>query len=64
MILGHEAVGRIDKVGTNVRERQLGERVGVAWIYSAGGTEDTPPELIEAIIDTTPAWRQVVAALS
>ena len=37
MILGHEAVGRIDKVGTNVRERQLGERVGVAWIYSACG---------------------------
>ena len=37
MILGHQAVGLIDKVGANVSTRQLGERVGVAWIYSACG---------------------------
>lgn len=37
MILGHQAVGRIDKVGADVSTRQLGERVGVAWIYSACG---------------------------
>ena len=37
VILGHQAVGQIDKVGTNVNTRQLGERVGVAWIYSACG---------------------------
>ncbi|MFK5925007.1 MAG: alcohol dehydrogenase, partial [Desulfuromusa sp.] len=34
--------------------------LGATW---AGGTEDTAPELMEAIIDTTPAWRPVVAAL-
>ncbi|NOQ52932.1 MAG: zinc-binding alcohol dehydrogenase family protein [Desulfuromonadaceae bacterium] len=37
VILGHQAVGRIDKVGADVSTRQLGERVGVAWIYSACG---------------------------
>lgn len=37
MIPGHQAVGRIDKLGDAVSERQLGERVGVAWIYSACG---------------------------
>ncbi len=37
MIPGHQAVGRIDKLGAGVSERQLGDRVGVAWIYSACG---------------------------
>ncbi len=37
MILGHQAVGLIDRVGDNVSEKKLGERVGVAWIYSACG---------------------------
>ena len=37
VILGHQAVGQIDMVGANVSTRQLGERVGVAWIYSACG---------------------------
>jgi len=34
--------------------------LGAAW---AGGTEDAPPEPPRAIIDTTPAWRPVLAAL-
>lgn len=38
VILGHQAVGRIDKLGEGVDERQIGERVGVAWIYSACGS--------------------------
>jgi len=37
VVLGHQAVGVIDKLGINVTTRQLGERVGVAWIYSACG---------------------------
>lgn len=37
VILGHQAVGRIDKIGRQVTDRQLGERVGVAWIFSACG---------------------------
>lgn len=35
--------------------------LGAAW---AGGTEDPPPEPPHAIIDTTPAWRPVLAALA
>ena len=37
VILGHQAVGRIDRVGENVSGSRIGERVGVAWIYSACG---------------------------
>ncbi|MBN1957905.1 MAG: zinc-dependent alcohol dehydrogenase family protein [Desulfuromonadales bacterium] len=37
VILGHQAVGCIDKVGENVATSRLGERVGVAWIFSACG---------------------------
>jgi propanol-preferring alcohol dehydrogenase len=37
IILGHQAVGRIDKIGPDAHDRQLGERVGVAWIYSTCG---------------------------
>lgn len=37
MILGHQAVGVIDKVGVAISEERLGERVGVAWIFSACG---------------------------
>lgn len=38
VIPGHQAVGRIDKLGAEVGDRYAGERVGVAWIYSACGT--------------------------
>lgn len=37
VIPGHQAVGCIDKLGSRVSGRQLGERVGVAWIHSACG---------------------------
>lgn len=37
IIPGHQVVGRIDKLGLGVSDRRLGERVGVAWIYSACG---------------------------
>lgn len=37
VIPGHQAVGQIVKLGADVGNRQLGERVGVAWIYSACG---------------------------
>ena len=35
IIPGHQAVGRIDRLGPEVSGRYLGARVGVAWIYSA-----------------------------
>lgn len=41
-------------------ERKFAVELGAAW---AGDTGDTPPEPPHAIIDTTPAWRPVLAAL-
>jgi alcohol dehydrogenase, propanol-preferring len=38
VIPGHQAVGRIVRMGENVRNFRTGERVGVAWIYSTCGT--------------------------
>ena len=42
------------------RERIFARELGADW---AGDTEAAPPEPLDAIIDTTPAWRPVVAAL-
>lgn len=33
LILGHEIVGRVENMGAEVKELQIGERVGVPWIY-------------------------------
>lgn len=41
-------------------ERGFALELGAAW---AGETRDTPPELLDAIIDTTPVWLPVVEAL-
>jgi propanol-preferring alcohol dehydrogenase len=37
IILGHQVVGVVEKVGISARNFRLGDRVGVAWIYSACG---------------------------
>ncbi|MCB0553619.1 MAG: zinc-dependent alcohol dehydrogenase family protein [Phaeodactylibacter sp.] len=37
VVLGHQAVGEVVKLGEGCRQLNLGERVGVAWIYSACG---------------------------
>ena len=44
--------------GPEAREFAIG--LGAAW---AGDTTDRSPEPLHAVIDTTPAWRPVVAAL-
>ena len=41
-------------------EREFAIELGAAW---AGDTGDAPPQQPHAIIDTTPAWRPVLAAL-
>jgi propanol-preferring alcohol dehydrogenase len=41
-------------------ERRFAVELGAAW---SGDTEDTPPRAPHAIIDTTPAWRPLLAAL-
>ncbi len=44
----------------NPIERELALQLGAHW---AGDTADTPPELLDAIIDTTPVWKPAVEAL-
>lgn len=36
-ILGHQIVGRVEACGSSVREFRTGDRVGIAWIFSACG---------------------------
>jgi propanol-preferring alcohol dehydrogenase len=44
----------------NAAEREFARSLGAAWV---GDTDDAPPRPLAAIIDTTPAWKPVVAAL-
>lgn len=44
----------------NPVERELAQELGAHW---TGDTTDTPPERIDAMIDTTPVWKPVVEAL-
>lgn len=45
----------------NAAERSFARELGAAW---AGDTAESPPQPMSAIIDTTPAWKPVVHALS
>lgn len=44
----------------SVTERQFALELGADW---SGDTDDDPPALCDAIIDTTPVWKPVLAAL-
>ena len=44
----------------SAKERAFALELGATW---AGDTEDDPPQHAQAIIDTTPAWKPVLAAL-
>ena len=37
IILGHEIVGRVERLGSEANRFELGDRVGIAWIHSACG---------------------------
>jgi propanol-preferring alcohol dehydrogenase len=37
IVLGHQAVGRVEQTGSAVKGLKTGNRVGVAWIFSACG---------------------------
>jgi alcohol dehydrogenase, propanol-preferring len=43
------------------RERRFALELGASW---AGGTTQRPPQRLQAIIDTTPAWTPVIEALA
>ncbi len=38
IILGHQVVGRVEKVGGGTAKLKPGDRVGIGWIYSACGS--------------------------
>jgi propanol-preferring alcohol dehydrogenase len=42
------------------QEQAFSRELGAAW---AGSTTETPPSLLHAIIDTTPAWQTAVSAM-
>jgi len=37
IVLGHQIIGRVERRGSKAERFDLGERVGIAWIYSACG---------------------------
>ena len=37
VVLGHQVVGEVEKLGRKARRFKIGNRVGIAWIYSACG---------------------------
>ena len=37
VILGHQVVGRVESIGKNASVFNLGDRVGIAWIFSVCG---------------------------
>ena len=51
---------RVFVFARNPEEREYALKLGADW---AGDTCDKPPEPVNAIIDTTPAWLPIVAAL-
>lgn len=38
IVLGHQVVGRVVARGSEAHQHEIGDRVGIAWIYSACGT--------------------------
>jgi len=52
---------RIYVFARNPREREFARELGACW---TGDTTDIPPEPIHKIIDTTPVYKPVVAALN
>lgn len=52
---------RIHVFARSEKERSFAKELGAAW---AGDTWDRPPKPLDRIIDTTPAWAPVVAALA
>lgn len=40
IVPGHQVIGRVVELGEGVTRFQMGERVGVGWIYSSSGLAD------------------------
>ncbi len=37
IVLGHEIIGKVESLGSGVTKFKIGDRVGIAWLYSACG---------------------------
>ncbi len=61
MVRHRDSQARIFVFARSERERGFARELGAVW---AGAAEEEPPEKLHAIIDTTPAWKPVVEALS
>jgi propanol-preferring alcohol dehydrogenase len=51
---------RVSVFARSAQEREIALKMGAVW---AGKAQETPPEPLHAIIDTTPVWKTVVEAL-
>ena len=40
VVLGHEVVGRVERLGESVTKLREGDRVGIGWIHSSSGQRD------------------------
>jgi propanol-preferring alcohol dehydrogenase len=52
---------RVHVFARSPAEQTFARELGACW---AGDTDSIPPEPLDAVIDTTPAWKPVVAALA
>lgn len=52
---------RIFVFSRNPAEREFARSLGAVW---AGALDETPPEKLDAIVDATPVWKPILAALS
>jgi propanol-preferring alcohol dehydrogenase len=70
MVLGHQVTGRVVAAGNRVNQGREGDRVGVAWIYSACGDcsycqsdrENLCPEFLGTGRDRFGGYAQLMAA--
>jgi propanol-preferring alcohol dehydrogenase len=60
MVRHHYPRTRVFAFARTEAERAFARELGAAW---AGDTAEAPPERLNAIIDTTPVWTPIVAAL-
>lgn len=37
IVMGHQIIGRVEQAGTEAKRLNIGDRVGIAWIYSSCG---------------------------
>lgn len=51
---------RIFVFARSKKEQDFARELGAAW---AGNTEQAPPEKLDAVIDSTPAWKPVIEAM-